>query len=150
MSLAESAVDSIHTALDVGLKTVTDARDLEQVKSYVFGEKDLDAIDDTPMIYIFGDNTVIDRWVPEPNGLWDATHEMTIGIVVESLDTEEIRRNLYKYTRAMLEVIIDSYPTDEFFPRGRIRVEYSPVLSRQSRFLGDAFIRLSLQKVESR
>lgn len=154
MSLIEDAVDSIHSVLVTSdaLDTVLIARDLPVIREYVFGEKMLEAIAETPMIYIFGDDSIIERWRPQSQTqpMWDATHAVNVGLLLEDLDSDTLRRNLYKYTRAMIEVIIDAYPFDEFFPRGRIQIRYAPMLARNSRFLGDAIISLRLQKVESR
>jgi len=151
VSLAEEAVTAVKDIFEANLDTVLTARGLTNVGSnYITGEKSLEEILSTPTIYIFADETLIEGWRKNPGGQWDATHTLSIGVVVEDLESDALRTKLYQYTRAMIEVIVDAYPTDGFWPRGQFRIRYSPVLARQSQYLGDAAITLRFQKVEDR
>lgn len=150
MALAEDAVTAVKNTLESDLETVLTARGLTDIAQYILGEKTLDELLATPVVYIFADESLIEGWRKNPEGQWDATHTLTIGVVIEALNTDTLRQNLYKYTRAIMEVIVDAYPTDSFWPRGSFRVRFSPVLTRQSRYLGDAAITIRFQRVEDR
>lgn len=152
-NLAEDVVNAVKEVIDENLDDLLESRELAPIASIILGEKMLDEIAMTPLIYIFADSTDVEDWKPKTDsfvGQWNATHSLSIGVVLEHLDTGELRQNLYRYTNAIIETIIDQYPFDDFWPRGRFQIRYQPVLSRQSRFLGDAVVMMRFQKVAER
>ena len=151
MALVEDAVASVKSTLERDLAAVIAAEGLKRVEQYILGEKTLEDIAfKTPTIYIFADETLVEDWRSNPDGQWDATHSLSIGIVIEDLDSSVLRINLYKYMAAIVGVIVDAYTPGDFWPRGPFRMRYSPLLSRQSEYLGDAVLSIRFQKVEAR
>ena len=151
MALAEDAVLNVEAILERDLAAVIASEGLKPVEQYILGEKTLEDIAFTPpTVYIFADETLVDDWRSNPNGQWDATHSLSIGIVIEGLDSGTLRINAYKYMAAIMGVIVDAYTPGDFWPRGPFRIRYSPLLSRQSEYLGDAVLTMRFQKVEER
>jgi hypothetical protein len=150
VALAEDVVNDVKSTLETSLEAVLIPLGLKDVTQYILGEKTLDDIAFTPTVYIFADETVVEGWRSNPNGQWDATHSLSIGIVIEDLDSGVLRTNLYKYMTAILEVIVDAYTPGDFWPRGPFRIRYSPLLARESEYLGDAVLTMRFQRVEAR
>lgn len=150
MALAEDVVNDVKSTLESNLEAIVVPLGLKSVAQYLLGEKTLDEIAFTPAIYIFADETVVEGWRSNPNGQWDATHLLSIGIVIEDLDSGVLRANLYKYMTAILGVIVDAYVPGDFWPRGPFRIRYSPLLSQGSEYLGDAVLTMRFQRVEAR
>lgn len=151
MALAEDAVINARDTLERDLEAVISPLGLKRVEQYILGEKTLEDVAFTPpTVYIFADETLIDDWRSNPNGQWDATHTLSVGVVIEDLDSGVLRINLYKYMAAITGVIVDAYTPGDFWPRGPFRIRYSPLLSRQSEYLGDAVLTMRFQKVEAR
>ena len=151
MALAENAVANVKAILERDLAAVIASAELKRVEQYILGEKTLEDIAFTPpTVYIFADETLVEDWRSNPDGQWDATHSLSIGIVIEDLDSSVLRINLYKYMAVIVGVIVDAYIPGDFWPRGPFRMRYSPLLSRESSYLGDAVLTMRFQKVEAR
>ena len=154
MPLIKDVVDAIHEILDLNLNTLLVEEELPEIRRFIFGEKELEQLQDTPVIYIFGQRSRIEGWrsINHTQPGWDATHEVDIGIVIEHENSDVIRRQLYDYTRLIATTVIDAYPADlqQFFPRGEIQIEVSPLIANNSIFMGDARVKFFLQRVETR
>jgi hypothetical protein len=150
VALAEDVVNDVKLTLETNLEAILTPLELTSVAEYLLGEKTLDEIAFTPAVYIFADETVVEGWRSNPNGQWDATHSLSIGIVIEDLDSGVLRVNLYKYMTAIMGVIVDAYAPGDFWPRGPFRIRYSPLLARESEYLGDAVLTMRFQRVEDR
>ncbi len=160
-TLAEGIVDLITdylkdniaaklNALDTEFET--DGHDIELADpvDYFVGEHELDRIAETPAVFVLADDSDADNW---RDTIIDATHELRIGIVVDDPDTEKLRRRLYRYGRALVELIVDAKTAGSlngFLPRGNPRINYSPTLTDGSRFMGDVTLEWRFQLVEDR
>lgn len=157
-TLAEGAVDAIKTylndtipgKLDVIDAEIGDGITLADPTSWVVGEHDLERVAETPLGFVLVDDMIIEGW---GDTSIDATTTLLIGIIVDDDDSDNLRKRIYRYGRAIIETIIDGKDTaglSSFQPVGEISVDYSPTLTDGSRFIGSVAIEWRFQKIETR
>ena len=74
--------------------------------AYFVGERSVTDGPNWPSLYVFGEGMTIER---HNATFTDATHEVTITIAVRGLDTEVIQRSLYRYVRALWELLVERF-----------------------------------------
>lgn len=162
-TLGEHAVDSILAALQAGMEakivelnttystSVENGDVLEGVAMWFTGEQELARIHKTPALFVFADSVEFDT--PRSTRTMEPEVDIRIGILVEDIDPSRLRDRVYRYGRAILEVLFDAKRADTLGGwqfRERARIEYSPTLARSSSFLGDAMLSWKFTKQEDR
>ena len=138
--LVEKVVDDIKAYLSSSmvaklssLNTEYGDFELEDIKEYYIAE--LPAIPEYPVVVILGETTAL----PDENSSWvKPVHSIMIGCLASDADTERLRRRLYRYIRALFELMQEARSSEDW---GHTivfsRFEYSPLWSRGSDFLSD-------------
>lgn len=157
--LAEHLVNSLKTVIETDLPTkltallaeYNDDVVLPEPKVYYIGEQDLDRSFVDPSCFILVDQATF------PNFRSSLTVEFTcsvrIGIVCGHVDSSALRRSVYRYARALFEVITDAKRAgtlNGWQPVGPGTISYSAILAKNSSFLGDTTLSWDFQKVEDR
>ena len=139
MELIEGAIDALKDYLKSNMAPKLDALDAEygdfklaNIKEWYVAE--LTAIPSYPAIIILGDATNIPV---EGSGWLKGEHDITIACLATDQETERLRRRLYRYIRAVVEVLIASRPTLGYTVTF-IRLEFSPLYAREGGFLSDS------------
>lgn len=107
---------------------------------YYVGERSLMEVPEYPAVYTLVPDMPISRLTPD---LVDATYDTVIGILVMEQDTEVLRRKLYRYTKAIIEILAASL-TDNLgwfvaqTSNTKMRASFSPIYSADEVFMSDA------------
>lgn len=157
LKLAEGLVDRLVTMLGAGMTAKLAALDAEYTDSivlappaaYVIAEQKLEDVAAWPVMYVLVDDTTLDRWGPS---FTDSTHRVLIGALVLDQVTDDLKRRLYRYARAIWEVLLagqlvaaNGYQIIGETPR----FDFSPIFTndRRSEFASDVTVRVQLRAV---
>lgn len=150
-TLIEDAVDALKTYLSENMEAKVAAinaeRDdditLDDIKTYYVAEQQ--AIPEFPAILVLGDESAIDEQFGGLNG----AHSVTVVVVAAEPDPETLRKKLYRYTRAVTELTIEARVNEgwEYIVRVAV-ISYSPLWTQGSGFMGDAQVKISMEKLE--
>lgn len=148
--LIEEAIDTIKDYLETNMPVRLDTLDaeygdfeLEDIIQWYIAE--LTAIPAYPSVLLLGDYTEI---TGEGEGWLRGEHVITIVCLITDQETERLRRRLYRYIRAMVELLKEGR-ADFGYAIVFERIEFSPLYGRGSDFLGDSRLVVKLGKYES-
>ena len=150
LKLIEAVIDVIKAYLETNMAAKLDELDTEygdfvlaDIDKYYVAE--LSAIPEYPSILILGEST---RPVTEGAGWMNADHTLTVVALATDQDTERLRRRLYRYMRAIIELLVAAR-TSEGYVINIDGVEFSPLYGRSGTFLSDARVIIRLRKYET-
>ena len=116
--LAEDLVDEVVTYLEANLAAKLAALDAEYPDSIALqmtvatqkGLKSLEEIPNYPVLYALSPAGIVrPRMISESSSEVDARPELSVGIVVLEQDSETLQKRLYRYGRALTELLIDGW-----------------------------------------
>jgi len=116
--LAEDLVDEVVTYLEANLAAklaaldaeYTDSITLEMTVATLTGLRSLEEIPNYPILYALSPGVIVrPRMISESSSEVDARPELSIGVVVLEQDSETLQRRLYRYGRALTELLIDGW-----------------------------------------
>lgn len=144
----ENTIDAIKEYLESNLAAKLDELDVEYAdftldniaKWYV---AELTAVPAYPVGLLLGDR--IESL--EQNGFIKSYHIITAACLATDIDAERLRRRLYRYIRAIAEVVYGGQETMKanIFLTG---ADYSPLYSRTGGFLADARVAIRVLRYE--
>jgi len=149
LTLIEGVVDAVKSYLTTDMPAKLNALDseyddgivLDDIKTYYIAE--VQAIPEYPSIFLLGDDVDIlgegGNWLKSGNNL-------DIIIFVGDQNTTDLRRRIYRYVRALIELLITAR-TSQGWAVNFKGVELSPMYSKGGDYLSDAH--LSVQIVET-
>lgn len=120
---------------------------LETPAAYYAGEQSLASIPSYPAIFVLIPRTNIPRY--RTGDYVQAIHEAVVGIIVIDQDSEVLRRKLYRYIRAIVELLIEAQPAGMDWALGSggsFQLDYSPIYTNGDVMAADAQILASIQK----
>lgn len=145
MRLIEEAVDVLKDYLSANMAAKLNELDteygdfeLEDVQGWYIAE--LSAIPEYPSVIILGDRTDIDGGGDE---FQRYSHIIMIACLASDADAERLRRRLYRYIRAVAELIRAGEASFDYITILK-QFEYSPLYTRGGAFLGDSRIIFTL------
>ncbi len=153
IALMESAIDSVKDYLNTNMPAKLDALDAEyddgialvDIKAYYKAE--VLALPEYPAIFVLGDWTDITADGPTH---MQAPHHISVIILMGDQDTEILRKRLYRYVRAIVEVLRAGRATGSIGHAMVFdRLEYSPMYGQSGTALQDAKVELTLTIIET-
>jgi len=146
----EGAVDTIydylHTNIAAKLNTLdTEYGDfvLKDIKKWYKAE--VSESPGFPSLFVLADSAEL---IGEGDGWLGMAHSITIGIIATNPNTLRLRQMLWRYTRAVIELIIAARSSVGYVMQIR-NVEYSDLYGRGDDYLGDTRINLVMSKYEN-
>ncbi len=118
---------------------------LDDIVDFFVGEKTLMDVQSYPSIF-----TLVPEW--NINSFKstdiDATYSAVIGIMVMEQDTEVLRRKLYRYIRAIIELLIAAQANTLIWAvgQGNFRANFSPIYTADEVFMSDAQITTTFRR----
>jgi hypothetical protein len=152
LKLIEGAVNATKTYLSDNMAAKLDVLDVEyadgitldDIKAWYTAEKK--AVPEYPAVFILGERTTIDG---EGNGWVKSTHIITIAFMATNADEETLKKKLYRYIRAAMELLIEARSSAGwYYVISFDDVNFSPLFSAAGEFLSDASLSISLQITE--
>jgi hypothetical protein len=159
LKLAEGLVDEVKAYLTANLPAKLDALDAEyrdgitlaDVTAIYVGERTLETIDRYPAIFVLADQTVVETWQA---AFVDARHRYQVGVIVLHQDTETLGRLVYRYIRAIWELLIEGQTSDALtyeLVDEEVRFDFSPIRTGEGNtFTADANITAAGRKQETK
>jgi hypothetical protein len=149
LKLMEGAVDAVKSYLETNMVAKLGTLDLEYGD---FALEDIDkwyvaeltAIPEYPAVVILGDASDI---IGEGAGWCNSKHTITVAVMATDQDAERLRRRLYRYIRACLELLVESRASIGYIVTFD-RLEFSPLYGRAGTFMSDARLIVKLGKYE--
>lgn len=149
LSLAEGLVDTLKNYIEGNLPAKLntldgaygDSIELRDTVATYAGVKSLKSIQSYPVLYIISPNQ---RFRARSTSGGHSNPSVAIGVVETDQDSEMLQRRLYRYGRALLELLLDAAPgslnnwllaTDEEWEIDTISAEFSE--SGESNFVGE-------------
>jgi hypothetical protein len=117
-----------------------DGIELKDIQAFYVGEKSLLEVPEYPAIFCLVPTQPISRFTPD---VIDSTYNAIIGVLVMEQNTELLRRKLYRYVRAILELLAAGQLNTSLsfvVAQGNMSVNYSPIYSAEEVFMSDAQI----------
>ena len=158
-TLAEGLVDEIVVFMNTNIGAKLDAIDTEIADSIVLAdpeiiersEKRLDGIEKFPIMIIMVDDTTIPEWTGVE--VW-GFHSLVMGMIVSDDDPTDLKRRLYRYGRAIFELIGDAHNDGGVnfeLGVGESTIDFSPLFSTpESRYIGDVTVSVPAVLKETR
>ncbi len=150
LKLIEGVVDDLKTYLSANMGAKLVSLNLEYadalltgIKAYYIAEQT--SIPEFPSIIIIGDETIPDL---EGNGWMHSNHAITIACLAINQDTEILKRLLYRYMRAVIELLIESRASG--YAIKFTRINFSPIYGREGEFLSDASLSIMFKRYETK
>ena len=121
LGLAEDLVDVIVSYLEANLPAKLAALDAEYVDSIVLeptvatykGLKSLEEIPNYPVLYALSPTEAVQPRMISPTAAEvEARPELAVGVVVLDQDSETLQKRLYRYGRALTELLLDAWGND--------------------------------------
>lgn len=154
MTLMEGSVNAIKDYLGTNMSAKLDVLDaeyddgvtLEDIANYYIAETL--AIPAMPAIYVLGNRSEIP--VDGPTHI-KGSHHITVAVLATDPNNENLRKRLYRYVRAILELMREARDDTTFENAGIVfdSCEFSPMYGRGGTFLQDARVELHLAKIET-
>ena len=157
LTLAEGVVTKLKTYLTTNLATKLTALNTEyndgitlvDMATWYLGEPSIQSVQAWPAGVIMAEDVEITRWT---SSFTDALYNVTIVVLVLDQDTETLRKMLYRYIRAVWEVVLASESSiSPFHIAGGIpRFSFSPVFTNNSAlYVSDAALTVQLRAQET-
>lgn len=154
----EGAINAVSTFIQTNIAAKLAALDTEYADSitlaeplgYFVGEGSLESIAGWPAVFVLGDATTADM-LPGRTEL-DGVHAMRIGIMVIDQNAETLRRRIYRYIRAFIELIRDAKAAGSlagFQPIDTFNASYASVFQEDQAFSQSAQLSFAMQQVET-
>ena len=148
----EGAIDAASNFLELNMSAKLDALDaeygdflLDKIRQYYIAE--LSEIPELPAILVLADRTEIDR---EADNYIRAKHYMNVVALANDQDAEQLRRRLYRYTRAITELLREARSSLGW---GYVIVfdgiKFSPVYTSESSFYQDSRVMMHLNRSDT-
>ena len=160
LTLAEGLVDEVDTYIQANIAAKLSALDTEYgdgitlavPAAYHIAEKALKSIQTYPVLYILVEATEFDAYTPDNV---DAAHDLVVGVIALDQDDENLQRRLYRYARAVWELLVEAeFAAGSNFNLaigGTARIDFSPLFSdAESRYIGDAAVRVRTRMLETK
>lgn len=146
MTLIEGVITSLKSNLSTNMAAkitalnaeYADTITLANVAAWYIAEQS--AVPEYPSVFILGDRTK-----PTFQNLTnlDASHEITLTVMVTDQDTQVLKKRLYRYVRALVEVL-NTAATTLGLTINFDQMDYSPIYSKEGNFLSDATLRITV------
>ena len=152
LTLMEGAVNTIYSYLNTNIAAKLDVLDTEysdfvlpDIKKWYKAE--VSEVPGFPAIFVLSDSSEL---VGEGDGWLQMAHYITIGIIATNPNTLKLRQMLWRYTRAVIELIIAARSSVGWAYIIQIKnVEYSDLYGRGDDYLGDTRINIVMSKSEA-
>lgn len=162
-TLGESLVTSLTSALQAGMAaklvalnteyatSLDNADVLTDIAMWCTGEQELTRLHTLPAVFVLADQLTFE--VPRQTLTMEPNIVARVGVLVEDVEPDRLRLRVYRYMRAVLEVIFDAKRAGtlggwQFGSSGII--DYSPILARDSSFIIDGTLTWTFTKQEDR
>jgi hypothetical protein len=132
---------------------------LKAPQVYFVGERALTDGPNWPALFVFGESMMVER---HNASYTDATHEVSIMIAIRDTDTEKVQRAMYRYVRALWELVVARFfaSTADDYPvvandnhRGgidpQVVYERPPAQQVTGHYIGKATLTLTFNKQEA-
>ena len=150
LTLIEGVVNAVNTYIQANMPAKLDTLDaeygdftLDNIKTYYIAE--VKAIPGYPSIFLLGDNVEVlgegGNWLKSGNNL-------DIIVFVGDQDTTILRRKIYRYIRALIELLITSRTSQGWVVNFK-SVELSPMYSKGGDYLSDAHLAVEIVATET-
>lgn len=154
LTLMEGSINAVKNYLDTNMAAKLDLLDaeyadsitLDDIKTYYLAETL--AIPELPAIYVLGDRTEIEADGPTHV---KGAHYISVAILVGDASNEVLRKRLYRYMRAVVELLRAARSDATFENAGLVfdTVEFSPMYGTPDAFIQDARVEFHLTKIET-
>jgi len=154
--LTEAVVDAVKAKLETNMAAKLDALNAEyddgltliDIRDYYISEQALMEVPEFPVLFILADRMNV---LNEGAGMLRGQYTLTVGVLAhDDYNTANLKRRLYRYIRAIIEVLIEARTSAEWaYTVGFEVVEFSPVFSRDNAFLADAQVSIVLSGIDT-
>lgn len=152
LELIEKVVDDIQTILNDGMAAKLNTLDaeyadtitLDDIEAYHIAEQTAVPAGGYPCIFILGDDS---RPLKENTGWMTVAHDVSVIILATDMNTANLKRRLYRYARAVTELLITNRGTLGSVSLSSFR--FSPTYGKSGTFLSDASLLVTVTKNEA-
>jgi hypothetical protein len=144
-ALIEAAIDAVKDYLSANMAAKLDVLDAEygdfvlaDIQRYYIAE--LSEVPEQPAILVLGDRSTITEAFAKMRGI----HTITVAIVATDQDAEQLRRRLYRYARAIVELMQTARGSIAYMVKFE-SLDYSPIWGKGDSFLQDARVILAVE-----
>lgn len=156
LSLAEGLVNAVATYFGTNMAAKVSALNTEygdtytlsDMSAYYKGEKSLQSVPGWPSCFILVPNYVVNAFKVD---YLDVTHTLVVGVMVLDQDPEALRIKLYRYARALVELLKEGqvagigWHIAQGTPN-QFMVDFSPIFTQDDNsFTADCQIRVSVK-----
>ncbi len=158
-TLAEGLVDQVVTFMNANMAAqlndidaeMADSIILDDIQAFETSERVLASVQSFPIMIILIDSTGIPQWSGVE--VW-GEHRLVMGILVKDQDLTDLRKRIYRYGRAMWELIGDAHNDGSVTFQlgvGESVIDFSPMFSTpDSRFIADVTVKVPVTLKETR
>ena len=151
LKLVEQVISDIKTELSTNMAAklialnaeYNDGITLVNFKAYYIAEQA--AVAEYPAMFILADTTAIEN---EGSGWMNSAHALTIVCLITDQNSETLRKRLFRYIRACIELLITARTT-----LGMVinfdNIRFSPMYGAQDTFISDASLIVKVKKYET-
>jgi hypothetical protein len=147
MTLIEGVITSLKTNLSTNMAAKVTALNAEYADSITLANiaawyiAEQASVQEYPSVFILGDRSVPE----EGQKLTSITvkHEITLTVLATDQNTEALKQRLYRYVRALAEVLNTAAPTLSLIINFD-EMQYSPIFAKEGNFLSDATLRVTV------
>jgi len=151
LTLIEGVVDALKTYLEANMAAKLDVLDTEygdgitlaDIQKYYIAE--VQAIPEYPSIFILGDNVEV---LGEGGSWMKSGNNLDLIVFVGDQDTTILRRRIYRYIRALIELLITARTSQGWVVNFK-SVELSPMYSKGGDYLSDAYLSIEIVMTET-
>ena len=150
LALIEGVVDALKTYLEANIAAKLNALDteygdfvLDDIQTFYIAEEP--AVPEYPSIFLLGDSV---EALGEGGSWLKSGNNLDIIVFVGDQDTTILRRRIYRYIRALIELLITAR-TSQGWVVNFVSVELSPIYGKTGSFISDAHLSIQIVKTET-
>lgn len=147
-SLRDYYIEHLPARLQMLETEYDDGITLPEPAAYYRGEMSLTTIPSWPVVFLLGRSTTIERY---NSNFVDATHRVDIGVMLMEQDSERLQLRLYRYIRAIWELIVERYFSfEDYSTTSMPTINFSPTIAREENgpYISDAVITIQVNQQE--
>ena len=141
--------DNLPAKLDVLNTEYDDGIHLDVPAGYEISERALESVAAFPVVSLIVPDAEMLSWT---HGGGVADYALLIDVLEKDQDADSLKRKLYRYMRAVWELMIDpplpATLTYFVLPSTRPKVDFSMIYAKDSQFLADAALTMTMRKQE--
>lgn len=153
LGLMEGAIDALKSYLSENIAAKLDELDaeyddgitLDDIRNWYVAEAS--SMPAFPSVMILGEDTDV---LGEGGGWMNSGNRVSISVLVGDTNSENLRRRLYRYIRAFIELLVAARTSDGWTRTLTFeKANFSPMFTKSGQYLSDATLLITLSDIES-